>query len=119
MLIRNPPALREWDVTDPMLYASRRTVLAGIGLAGMGMATAALGGIGRARAGTLALKPGAPVPQEPATALDKIASYNNYYEFGTDKSDPAATASQLQTSPWSVTVDGECHKPATSRSRTW
>ena len=113
MLIRNAPVLRERDITDPMLYASRRTVLAGIGLAGIGLAAATLAGAGRARARTLAFKPGAPVPQEPATALDKIAGYNNYYEFGTDKSDPAATADQLQTSPWSVTVDGECHKPAT------
>ena len=79
MLIRTAPSLRAADVTDPALYASRRTVLAGMGLG----AAALLGGAGAARAGDLSYKPGAPIPQEPATSRDAITGYNNYYEFGT------------------------------------
>jgi len=37
---------------------------------------------------------------------------NNYYEFGTDKEQPARLARTLVTEPWTVTVDGECNKPA-------
>ncbi len=109
MLIRTAPDLREADVTDPALYASRRKVLAGMGLG----AAALLAGIGPARADGLSYKPGTLIPQEPATSRDSITSYNNYYEFGTGKSDPEARAGKLKTQPWSVTLDGECAKPAT------
>lgn len=109
MLIRTAPDLREADVTDPALYASRRKVLAGMGLG----ATALLAGIGPARADGLSYKPGTPIPQEPATSREAITSYNNYYEFGTGKSDPEARAGKLKTQPWSVALDGECAKPAT------
>ncbi len=109
MLIRTAPDLRDADVTDPALYVSRRKVLAGMGLG----ATVLLAGIGTARADGLSYKPGTPIPQEPATSRDSITSYNNYYEFGTGKSDPEARAGKLKTQPWSVTLDGECAKPAT------
>lgn len=51
------------------------------------------------------------------SALDKqtdfkdASTYNNYYEFGTDKSDPAQTAHTLRTRPWTVTIEGEVKKP--------
>lgn len=48
---------------------------------------------------------------EPLTAYKHVTSYNNYYEFGTDKSDPAIYAKQLRLQPWTVTVDGEVSKP--------
>ena len=44
-------------------------------------------------------------------SLKQISTYNNYYEFGTDKSDPAENAGKLKTRPWSITVDGEVGKP--------
>ena len=47
------------------------------------------------------------------TSLSDITSYNNYYEFGLDKSDPAAHAGKLQTRPWTVSVEGEVGKPRT------
>ena len=40
-----------------------------------------------------------------------MTTYNNYYEFGTDKSDPARYATNFMTSPWSVSVEGEVAKP--------
>ncbi len=44
---------------------------------------------------------------EPKTEWDDITSYNNFYEFGTDKSDPAANAHSLKPNPWTIEVDGE------------
>jgi methionine sulfoxide reductase catalytic subunit len=108
MLILVSPPLRAADITDAALYTRRRAVLAG-----MGLAAATLAGVGPARAADLSFKRGSPIPQEPATPWNQITSYNNYYEFGTDKSDPAAYAGQLHTAPWTLTVDGECLKPTT------
>jgi len=50
---------------------------------------------------------------ERANTLEEISSYNNYYEFGTGKSDPAANAHTLKTSPWSVQVTGAAGKTGT------
>ena len=49
---------------------------------------------------------------EKLTAYKDVSSYNNFYEFGTDKSDPAANAHTLKTSPWSVDIEGLVKKPA-------
>ena len=48
---------------------------------------------------------------EELTSFKDVTSYNNYYEFGLDKGDPAENAGALKTSPWSVTVDGHVKKP--------
>jgi sulfoxide reductase catalytic subunit YedY len=50
---------------------------------------------------------------EKANTFEEISSYNNYYEFGTGKSDPAKYAHTLKTSPWSVQVSGEAEKTGT------
>ena len=50
---------------------------------------------------------------EKANTLEEISSYNNYYEFGTRKTDPARNAHTLKTSPWSVQVTGMAGKPGT------
>ncbi|WP_425144852.1 protein-methionine-sulfoxide reductase catalytic subunit MsrP [Deinococcus sp.] len=50
---------------------------------------------------------------EPVTPYEQATSYNNYYEFGTDKSDPARLAGSLHTRPWTVKIDGEVRKPQT------
>ncbi len=49
----------------------------------------------------------------PLTPEDKVSGYNNYYEFGLDKADPAANASSLNTTDWKVRIDGEVAKPLT------
>ncbi|MCA0393116.1 MAG: protein-methionine-sulfoxide reductase catalytic subunit MsrP [Proteobacteria bacterium] len=51
--------------------------------------------------------------REPLTRYEDVTSYNNFYEFGTDKSDPSRAAKTLRTSPWNVAVSGECAKPGT------
>ncbi|MEW6647794.1 MAG: protein-methionine-sulfoxide reductase catalytic subunit MsrP [Pseudomonadota bacterium] len=50
---------------------------------------------------------------EPLNSYKDITTYNNFYELGTGKSDPARNAGSLRTDPWSVTVDGEVEKPGT------
>jgi sulfoxide reductase catalytic subunit YedY len=46
-----------------------------------------------------------------ATAWEHVSTYNNFYEFGTDKRDPARNAGSFQPAPWSVRIDGECDNP--------
>ena len=48
---------------------------------------------------------------EKTTPYADVTSYNNYYEFGTDKSDPARSAGSLKTRPWTVAIEGEVKKP--------
>ena len=52
-----------------------------------------------------------PVPVGAPNTIEEITSYNNYYEFGTDKSDPAKNAKSFVTNPWAVNVEGEVNKP--------
>jgi methionine sulfoxide reductase catalytic subunit len=51
--------------------------------------------------------------RDPTTSFDAITTYNNFYELGLDKADPADNAGSLQLRPWTVAVSGHCHKPAT------
>jgi len=51
------------------------------------------------------------VVMDKPTAFKDATTYNNFYEFGTDKSDPSQYAGSLKTSPWTVTIDGEVKKP--------
>lgn len=50
---------------------------------------------------------------EALTPFNDVTSYNNYYEFGLEKDDPAVHAHQLTTDPWSLRIEGECAKPGT------
>jgi sulfoxide reductase catalytic subunit YedY len=51
--------------------------------------------------------------QEELTPYNKVTQYNNFYEFGLAKEDPAANAGSLKTRPWTIAVEGEVHNPAT------
>ncbi|MCB1998757.1 MAG: chromate transporter, partial [Rhodoferax sp.] len=64
-------------------------------------------------AARLQTAPSALSTTEPLTDYKAVTTYNNFYEFGTDKSDPVAVAEGFQSKPWSVVVDGECDKPGT------
>ena len=88
--------LTHYDVTPHAAFLNRRQIMAGI--AGAGLATTL--GAGQARAATL----------EP-DSFEVITTYNNFYEFGTGKDDPAKNAHTLTTKPWTVTIDGMVDKP--------
>jgi len=71
-----------------------------------------------AKAETLSAEPQQPgqtvyTVDEARTPFEDVVSYNNYYEFGTNKSDPARTAGALKTRPWTVAIEGEVSKPQT------
>jgi sulfoxide reductase catalytic subunit YedY len=104
------------DITPQDLYLHRRDWLrqAALGGAALALGNSALAQQGkRAKLpGTKSAVPGAIVMDTP-TAYDDATTYNNFYEFGTDKSDPARNAHTLKTQPWTVTVEGEVRNPKT------
>ncbi len=108
MLIRHRPKLAYSEVTPRAAYLDRRALMGGAAA----LAAAALVPSG----GAAATGEAAPSPfstEDPPTALEHITSYNNFYEFGLDKGDPARHAGQLTTEPWSVVVDGLVGRPGT------
>lgn len=88
--------LKDSDVTPHDIFLNRRQIMGGA-VAGIGLAAM---GAGALYAETL----------EP-NAWEDITQYNNYYEFGTGKSDPADSAPALTTDPWTVEIDGLVDKP--------
>jgi len=112
------------EITDRSVYLRRRALLragAGAGLGGLAawaqrsaFAQSAVVRPGKLAAlTTQASHVDAANTMEKPTAYKDATSYNNYYEFGTDKSDPAANAHTLKTSPWSVQIEGMVKKPGT------
>jgi sulfoxide reductase catalytic subunit YedY len=86
------------DVTPKSVYMNRRQIMAGgAGLLGAGL----IGGGARAQD---ALEP---------NSFEEITTYNNFYEFGTRKEDPARNAHMLTTSPWEIVIDGLVDNPGT------
>ena len=113
MIIRPSADIAPSEITDKSLYLKRREFLqlsAATGLATL------VGGIFAPREAhaltklNLAKKATA-TAEDPLTPLRDVTSYNNFYEFGTDKADPAAYASTLKTRPWTVAVEGEVKRP--------
>ncbi|MBP6779091.1 MAG: protein-methionine-sulfoxide reductase catalytic subunit MsrP [Ottowia sp.] len=109
------------DITPRAIYEQRRDL---IKLLAGGAAGAVLAGWAARdamaqtpRPGKLAALPGArsavagAVTMEKLTDYGDVTGYNNFYEFGTDKADPARHAHALQTSPWSVEIEGLVNKP--------
>jgi methionine sulfoxide reductase catalytic subunit len=100
------------EITPRRVFEQRRSLLAGLALGAVGLPAFAQGGKGAPLAGTRSSVAGALTMDKP-TAYADATSYNNFYEFGTDKSDPARQAGTLKPRPWSVVVEGEVKKPAT------
>jgi sulfoxide reductase catalytic subunit YedY len=110
MFIRKPVDLRYSDVTPKPLYINRRSFLTGsLALGAFG----ALAGTSRAAKLSDVKKTSYNVGDEKVTPLEAITHYNNFYEFGTDKEDPAKNATGFRTTPWTLKVEGEVAKPLT------
>ena len=109
------------DITSREVYDSRRAALKvlALGASGLGVAswTARDALAQTAKPGKLAALPGmrstvaGGITMDKATPYADATSYNNFYEFGTDKSDPARNAGTLKTRPWTVAVEGMVKKP--------
>ncbi|MFV3382439.1 MULTISPECIES: protein-methionine-sulfoxide reductase catalytic subunit MsrP [Pseudomonas] len=129
MLIKSPRSsdCKASEITPESLYLSRRAVL-GASLAGLALGALPRTSLAGEASRYADVTPGA----APAWFTDKLAAtrwqavtvkdeaitpfkdathYNNFYEFGPDKGDPAANAGALKTEPWSLVVDGEVAKP--------
>lgn len=104
MLIRHSPDIVPSEITPRSLYLRRREFLAGLGVA------MAFGGA--AQASPLAGSRSPFSTDEPRTPRADVIAYNNFYEFGGRKSDPAEQAHKLTTKPWKVRIDGLVARPA-------
>jgi len=103
MLIKKPDDIKSSEITPEDMYLNRRKFLTAAGVAAAGIV-----GSGRL---VSALAPARQQEDKPNT-WEEITGYNNYYEFGTDKEDPAQNATKFRTKPWTVKVDGLVKKPA-------
>jgi sulfoxide reductase catalytic subunit YedY len=108
-LLGKPIPARE--ITPEAVYLGRRAVLRGGAWALA--ASAGLTGAAARADGLPPIKKGPFATGEPQTPLKDVTTYNNFYEFGTDKGDPAANAHTLKTRPWTVAFEGEIKKPQT------
>ncbi|HQS59296.1 MAG TPA: protein-methionine-sulfoxide reductase catalytic subunit MsrP [Gallionellaceae bacterium] len=122
MLIKKPADIKSSEITDKQLYLSRRDFLgaSGLSLGALAAGIAAPGlllgsneaeAVAATRLGTLRkskLSTG-----DTLTPYKDVTTYNNFYEFGTDKYSPAQLAGTLNTRPWTITVEGEVKKTRT------
>lgn len=98
------------EITPPEIYWERRRFMQGMGVLA---ASAALGIAPDVQAGTrlAGVRSSAYTLDDEKTPYKAVTTYNNFYEFGTGKSDPADNAGSLKTRPWTVAVEGEVGKP--------
>jgi methionine sulfoxide reductase catalytic subunit len=117
MLIRRPPDVLSSEITPESVYLSRRTFIraAAAGAAGLAVVPEAL----RAAEGGRSQSQEIPARfarmrselDEELNTYEAVTTYNNFYEFGTDKSDPHENAGEFSPRPWTVAVGGHCNKP--------
>jgi len=128
MLIKKDTPIRSSEITDEHIYLRRRDFMRVAGGAAVAAAAApwlascsapsaaaeqtGTGPFAAAQMPLTGYKPKAIATDEPLNTFDEITGYNNFYEFGSGKSDPKRYAAMMKTSPWTVKVDGHCSKPA-------
>jgi sulfoxide reductase catalytic subunit YedY len=123
MLIGKPADIRYSEITPRALYLKRREFIQAAAAAAVGTAAALTPGLVDpadaqvAGPGKLPKLPNVIKSKysttEKPTSYDDITSYNNFYEFGTDKDQPAANAKRLKPRPWKIAVEGHVAKPGT------
>jgi len=113
VLLKRSSGLRSSDITPRGLYLGRRDFLRAAGTTAVAVAAGALtpDDSGASPPARLTVAKKTVTTTDSPTSLQAITTYNNFYEFGSQKSDPAANAASFHPRPWSVTVDGECLKP--------
>ena len=108
--MKRPPSIPASEITPKGLYLRRREFLTATGAA---LAALATGGVGDSLAAGAALTITKKVvtTTDPPTPWEVVTTFNNFYEFGIDKSDPAKKSKAFKPRPWSVAVEGACGKP--------
>lgn len=112
MIIRKPDDIRSSDITPEAVYLNRRTFMGTAGSLALG--AIAMPAVAQAMAcAPRDEQPVADDAQDKVTDYEDATTYNNYYEFGTDKDEPVRNAKNFRTSPWTVQVDGLVKQPKT------
>jgi methionine sulfoxide reductase catalytic subunit len=113
MLIRRPSDIAETEITPKEVYVERRRFLQAAGL-GLIATTGLTSGLAQGamvqpqvRRKLAPIAKGPYAADEKLTPYEDVTSYNNFYEFGTGKDDPARNAGTLRTRPWTVSIEGE------------
>jgi sulfoxide reductase catalytic subunit YedY len=117
MLIRRPADVRPSEITSESLYRGRREFLRAATTLGAATALATGGVLSHRQARAAAKLPNVRKSswtlEDALTPYQDVTTYNNFYEFGTDKEDPSARAGTLKVRPWTVKVEGEVKKART------
>ena len=114
MLIRNAPDIHSSEITPTRLYCDRRQILRLLGMAtASAVARSVYAETAPGRGRPLHVTSRMVTTTDGITPYNAVTQYNNFYEFGIDKDDPARNAGAFKPAPWSLTVDGECAKPGT------
>jgi len=116
MLIKKPADIRPSEITSEQNYLNRRAFIRAGSIAGASvLAGPALGAIvadqPRAKLAGISASPFS--TDEAVNSYEDVTGYNNYYEFGTGKEDPARNSRDFEPRPWSITVDGHAEKTGT------
>jgi sulfoxide reductase catalytic subunit YedY len=110
MRIIKPDDIPSSEITPPEVYLNRRQFMAG--MAAFAAAPALAAPAPPPRGPRLpGVKPSRFSTNESNTPFEAVTTYNNFYEFGTGKSDPAENAHTLKTRPWTVSIEGEVKHP--------
>lgn len=122
MLIKKPSDIPSSEITSKSQYLNRRTFLAGAAAVGGAAAIAGAAGLVGSAAMPERAFANEKIPNvvksqfsttEKQTPFKDITNYNNYYEFSTDKYQPAGLSKNFRTRPWTVKIDGDVQKPKT------
>ncbi|MHB1142954.1 MAG: protein-methionine-sulfoxide reductase catalytic subunit MsrP [Sulfuricaulis sp.] len=111
--MRKPADIKPGEITPKDAYMNRRRFLREMAaVAAVGASAALLPSVTQAGQKIPHVRKSPLSTGEKPTSVQDITSYNNFYEFGTDKKDPARNAQNFRTFPWSVVIEGEVKKPA-------
>ena len=115
MLIKKPSAIAPSEITPPELFRRRREFIRAAGAigaaAGLGWCPGFQTAAHAQRIRLFGVRKSPLSIDDKQTPYEMVTTYNNFYEFGTDKEDPAKNAGALKTRPWTVAVEGEIKRP--------
>lgn len=107
MLIKSATDIRPSQISDESVYLRRRELLKSLGLGAVGLGLGASAGAQEGPELPDLKRPTGFDSNEELTSYEDVTTYNNYYEFGTGKSDPAENAGAFKPRPWTLQVSGE------------